>query len=71
MKGHIKRFTLFFFSSKWLNKIEIQEDGSVTSSASTERSTSIGQHPETTRLEENNEVMRASMGFKMVSEKVP
>ena len=36
-----------------------------------QRSTSIGQHPETTRLEENNEVMRASLGFKMVSEKVP
>ena len=71
MKGHIKRFTLFFFSSKWLNKIEIQEDGSVTSSASTERSTPIGQHPETTRLDENSVAIRASLGFKIVSEKAP
>ena len=49
----------FFLSSKGLITMEIQEDGSVTRSASTE----------TTGLEENSEV-RASLGFKIVPEKV-
>lgn len=49
-----------FSSSKGLIAKEILEDGSVTRSASRE----------TTELEENNEV-RASLGFKIVPEKVP